>query len=93
MPGATTHPLSPPEIVVHAIPDDERVWVFEARAPRGADGMPWSRAKWGHSLDLPYGIWQGDLTGCLLAGEIVNPVSRCSCPAAIDDINELKPLW
>jgi uncharacterized protein (TIGR02217 family) len=27
MARATTHPLSPPEIVVHAIPDDERVWV------------------------------------------------------------------
>ena len=23
----TTHPLSPPQIVTHAIPDDERVWV------------------------------------------------------------------
>src|SRR3954451_9427796 len=26
----TTHPLSPPEIVVHALPDDERVWVPQA---------------------------------------------------------------
>jgi 2,4'-dihydroxyacetophenone dioxygenase len=30
MARATTHPLSPPEIVVHAIPDDERVWVPQA---------------------------------------------------------------
>ena len=28
----TTHPLSPPEIVVHAMPDDERVWVPQAAA-------------------------------------------------------------
>ena len=26
----STHPLSPPEIVVHAMPDDERVWVPQA---------------------------------------------------------------
>jgi 2,4'-dihydroxyacetophenone dioxygenase len=26
----TTHPLSPPEIVVHAMPADERVWVPQA---------------------------------------------------------------
>src|SRR3954469_21862575 len=26
----TTHPLSPPEFVAHAIPDDERVWVPQA---------------------------------------------------------------
>ncbi len=28
----TTHPLSPPEIVAHAIPDDERVWVPQAKS-------------------------------------------------------------
>ena len=28
----TTHPLSPPEIVVHALPDDERVWVPQAES-------------------------------------------------------------
>ena len=28
--SASTHPLSPPEIVVHAMPDDERVWVPQA---------------------------------------------------------------
>ena len=28
----TTHPLSPPEIVVHAMPDDERVWVPQAES-------------------------------------------------------------
>lgn len=27
---ATTHPLSPPEIVARAMPDDERVWVPQA---------------------------------------------------------------
>jgi hypothetical protein len=27
---ASTHPLSPPEIVVRALPDDERVWVPQA---------------------------------------------------------------
>ena len=26
----TTHPLSPHQIVTHAIPDDERVWVLQA---------------------------------------------------------------
>ena len=28
--AASTHPLSPPEIVVHAMPGDERVWVPQA---------------------------------------------------------------
>ena len=28
--AASTHPLSPPEIVVHAMPDDERLWVPQA---------------------------------------------------------------
>ena len=28
--SASTHPLSPPEIVVHAMPEDERVWVPQA---------------------------------------------------------------
>jgi 2,4'-dihydroxyacetophenone dioxygenase len=28
--AASTHPLSPPEIVVHAVPGDERVWVPQA---------------------------------------------------------------
>lgn len=28
--AVSTHPLSPPEIVVHAMPDDERVWVPQA---------------------------------------------------------------
>ena len=28
--NGTTHPLSPPEIVVHAMPADERVWVPQA---------------------------------------------------------------
>ena len=28
--AGSTHPLSPPEIVVHAMPDDERVWVPQA---------------------------------------------------------------
>ena len=27
---ASTHPLSPPEIVVHAMPEDERIWVPQA---------------------------------------------------------------
>jgi quercetin dioxygenase-like cupin family protein len=27
---STTHPLSPPQIVTHAVPDDERVWVPQA---------------------------------------------------------------
>ena len=27
---ASTHPLSPPEIVVHAMPADERIWVPQA---------------------------------------------------------------
>ena len=28
----STHPLSPPEIVVRAVPDDERVWVPQAES-------------------------------------------------------------
>ena len=28
--AASTHPLSPAEIVVAAVPDDERVWVPQA---------------------------------------------------------------